>query len=182
MSSSLKLTSTKAYQEVIESLQKDNKKINPFALAQIDKISINVGVGRYDAKQQADIADYLSKITGNNPKQVPSKVSIAGFKLRKGQIVGLVSTLRGTKMKDFLTQLIYIALPRTRDFRGFSDASFDANGKVYSIGIPNASIFPAVGFDPSVQFGMQINIVFKTNSDLNKELLTKLNFPFKRDI
>jgi large subunit ribosomal protein L5 len=162
-------------------MHKDHKDVNVFALSQIEKISINIGVGKYDAKQQADIAEHLSKITGNTPKLVPSRVSIAGFKLRKGAIVGLVSTLRGKKMRDFLTLLVFVALPRTRDFRGIKIDSFDANGKVYSLGIPSAAIFPQVGFDATVQFGMQINIVFKNNSPLNKELLTKLNFPFKRD-
>jgi large subunit ribosomal protein L5 len=178
---SLQLNSQQAYTDVRTELQKENSGVHIFDLSQIEKISINVGVGKFDTKQQADIADYLQKLTGNEPKKVPSKDSIAGFKLRKGVIVGIVSTLRGKKMKDFLTQLIYIALPRTRDFRGCKVDAFDHNNKVYSLGIPNASIFPVVGFDPSVNFGLQINIVFKNSSPLNKELLTKLNFPFKRD-
>jgi large subunit ribosomal protein L5 len=178
--SALTLNSQQAYTDVIDSLTKDNKDVNPFAISQIEKISINVGVGKYDTKQQVEIADYLNKLTGNEPKKVPSKVSIAGFKLRKGQIVGLVSTLRGKKMRDFLTHLIYLALPRTRDFRGLKVDAFDKNEKVYSLGIENASIFPVIGFDTSVNFGMQINIVFKKASPMNRELLTKLNFPFKK--
>lgn len=179
--SSIQLTSKKYYNDSRALVQKENPEINLFALTSIEKISINVGVGKYDTKQQSDIADYLVRLTGNEPKKVEAKVSIAGFKLRKGQVVGLVSTLRGDKLKDFLLQLIYIALPRTRDFRGCKIDAFDSNNKVYSLGIPTASIFPAIGFDPTVNFGMQINIVFKNSSPLNKELLTKLNFPFIRN-
>jgi large subunit ribosomal protein L5 len=83
-------------------------------------------------------------------------------------------------MNDFLVNLVYIALPRTRDFRGISSTSFDRNFKSYSLGIQNSSIFPVIGFDSSVNFGMQINIVFKTGSENNKKFLENLNFPFKK--
>lgn len=177
----IKLNSIQAYDDVITDLAKENPDTNIFAISQIEKISINVGVGKFDSKQQAEIVNYLTKLTGAEPKKVAAKNSIAGFKIRKGQIVGLKSTLRGKKMKDFMTQLIYIAIPRTRDFRGFSASAFDKTGKVYSMGIETASIFPAIGFDPVVNFGLQINIVFKNESPLNVELMKKLKFPFKRD-
>jgi large subunit ribosomal protein L5 len=154
---------------------------NIFALPRVDKVVINVGVGKYDNKQKQDIADYLTKLTSQTPKKVMSKVSIASFKVRKGDIVGLVVTLRGKKAMDFLLHLVYIALPRTRDFRGIKSASFDKNNSCYSLGIENVSIFPAIGFDTTVDFGMQINVSFKESNPGNKALLQKLSFPFKKD-
>lgn len=178
--SGIKLQSKTFYKEAVAEIVKQNKGVNLFALPQIDRISINVGVGKYDTKQRNEIVTNLEKLTGQKPKEVVANNSIAGFNLRKGTVVGLVTTLRGQKMNDFLTQLIYIALPRTRDFKGISDTSFDALNSTYSMGISTCSIFPVIGFDSSVDFGMQINIVFKNKSEKNKELLTKLKFPFKK--
>jgi large subunit ribosomal protein L5 len=175
------LDSKTYYDSAIANVLKDHQgKVNPFASASISKISINVGVGKLDPKQKADVAEYLQKLTGQKPKQVQSKVSIASFKLRKGDIVGLTTTLRGKKMQDFLLNLIYVALPRSRDFKGIKSESFDREKNSYSLGIDTATIFPLVGFDPSVNFGLQINLVFKRGTELNKELLTKLDFPFNK--
>jgi len=174
------LQSDAYYADARALLRQDHLDVNIFDLSSIDKVSINIGVGKLDAKQKTDVVEYLAKITGQEPKQINSRVSIAGFGLRKGMTVGVVTTLRGKRMRDFLFNLIYLALPRTRDFRGVSSSGFDQSYKVYSLGIENASIFHAVGFDSSVQFGMQVNIVFKTPSSTNKELLTKLKFPFKK--
>jgi large subunit ribosomal protein L5 len=177
----LKTTSTKYYQEANEALSKEMADLNKFALPQIDKIAINVGVGRYEQKQKQEIRDYLEKITGQKPKVVASRLSIAGFKMRKGEEVAFAVTLRGEKIRDFLLHLIYIALPRTRDFKGIKSKSFNRDYSCYSIGVENTSIFPVVGFGSSMNFGMQINIVFKNADEKNVELLKKLNFPFKKD-
>jgi len=181
MSDSIKLQSTKYYTNSKDELLKESK-ANVFALPSIEKISINVGVGDFknDSKVRADIEKFLHQLTGQKPKVVQSKVSIAGFKLRKGEPIGMVLTLRGQRMHDFLLGLVYLALPRTRDFRGISDSSFDKNYKSYSLGIKNSSIFPLIGFDSGVNFGMQVNIVFKEGREENKKLLEKLNFPFKK--
>lgn len=177
----LKLTSEKYYSNARDSLIKThNKEINIFDISTISKVSINVGIGKYEAKQKKEIEEYLHKLTGQKPKIIASKVSIAGFKLRKGDMVGLLITLRGKKMHDFLMNLIYLALPRSRDFKGIKNTSFDQNVTGYSLGVENASIFPAVGFDSSVQFGMQINISFKKGSEMNKQFLQELKFPFKK--
>jgi large subunit ribosomal protein L5 len=176
----LTINSQNFYTQTKEELLKEVNVKNPFGFAEIEKISINVGIGKNDPKQKTDIAQYLKNLTGQTPKTVESRASIAGFNLRKGMVVGLVTTLRGKKMKDFLINLIYIALPRSRDFKGVK-ASFDRAGRVYSLGLDNTGIFPIIGFDTSVNFGMQINIVFKNNSEYNKLLLTKLGFPFKKD-
>ena len=179
---SIKLSSQKYFEEANKEVLSSDKKLNSFNTASIDKISINVGVGYYknDSKARADIEKFLTKLTGQKPKSVAAKLSIAGFKLRKGEQVGFAVTLRGKKMQDFLLNLIYVALPRSRDFKGIKSASFDKNFKSYSLGLPSGSIFPVVGFDIPVRFGMQINIVFKNNGELNKKLLESLNFPFEK--
>jgi large subunit ribosomal protein L5 len=176
----LKLTSNDYKTKAIEALVESFPGLNRFALPVLDKISINVGVGKFESKEKDDIANYLEKLTGQKPKEVKSKKSIAGFKLRKGDTIGYVVTLRGRKIYDFLLHLIYIALPRSRDFKGISQAAFDKNYSTYSLGIETASIFPVIGFDSSVNFGMQINIVFKTGSKNNLTFLQNLNFPFKK--
>jgi large subunit ribosomal protein L5 len=178
---SIQLTSSEYIQKAKKQIQTSHSKVNVFALPKIAKIVINVGVGKVkDNKVKQDIADYLYKLTAQTPKKVPSKVSIASFKLRKGETVGLMTTLRGKKAEDFLMQLIFIALPRTRDFKGIKQTAFDSNYSCYSLGIENASIFPTIGFDVSVPFGMQINLSFNHSTPLNKDFLEALNFPFKK--
>jgi large subunit ribosomal protein L5 len=178
---STKITTQEYFLQAKESLIKDLPSTNTFSISQISKISINIGVGKFEAKEKLEIADYLTKLTGQKPKQIGAKKAISNFKTRKGDLVGLSVTLRGKKAHDFLLYLIYIALPRTRDFKGIKFESFDKNNAFYSLGIENSSIFPVVGFDSSTIFGMQINVVFKQPSINNRELLKKLNFPFKKD-
>jgi len=177
----IKLNSQDYIKNASTELASENKDLNVFDLPKISKVSINIGVGKFkEGKQKQEIEEYLCKLTGQKVKQVGTKKSIANFKTREGDIVGLVSTLRGKKAQDFLLNLIYVVLPRTRDFKGIKTSSFDKNFSSYSLGIENASIFPVVGFDTSVIFGMQINIVFDKQFENNKLLLTKLNFPFKK--
>lgn len=151
---------------------------NIFNHPKIDKISINAGIGRLDNKDKEEVYKYILTLTGQKPKKVITKKSIASFKLRKGDLVGISATLRGKKAYDFLLHLIYIALPRTRDFKGVKSESFDSHKLTYSLGIPSASIFPTIGFSSTVTFGLQINIVFKTQGEKNKILLEKANVPF----
>jgi len=157
-----------------------NPNQNIFSLPSISKLSINVGVGKYDNKQKQEIAEYLEKLTSQKPKKALSRDSIASFKSRKGDVVGLVVTLRGQKARDFLLQLVYIALPRTRDFKGIKSEVFNNNFSSYSLGIENVNIFPSIGFDTTVSFGMQINVCFKTSTPQNRDLLQALQFPFKK--
>jgi large subunit ribosomal protein L5 len=179
----LKTNSTEYYQNAKNLLKQENETANSFALPDISKISINIGLGKYknDSKARQEVEYYLVSATGQKPKVVESRLSIAGFKLRKGEPVGLVVTLRGKKMKDFLINLVYLSLPRTRDFKGVKSTSFDANFNSYSLGIESASVFPLVGFDLSVPFGMQINITFKNKDVKNKRFLELLNFPFVKN-
>jgi large subunit ribosomal protein L5 len=177
----LLLDTSKYFEEALNEVKAEYPDINLFALPKLAKVSINVGVGKFDPKQKQEISDYLIKLTGQTPKQIGAKKAIANFKTRKDDLVGLLVTLRGKKAHDFLMSLIYVALPRTRDFKGIKVDSFDKNYAAYSLGIENSSIFPLVGFDSNVVFGMQINIVFSTNSKNNQKLLEKLHFPFKKD-
>jgi large subunit ribosomal protein L5 len=172
-----KLNSHKAVQAALSSEIK-----NIFDLPSIDKVSINIGVGKLENKDKQDVYNYVYKITGQMPKQVKSRVSISNFKLRKGDVNGIMVTLRGAKMYDFLLDLVYIALPRIRDFKGLKKNAYDKNFSSYSLGISNCNIFPQVGFDNNANFGMQINIVFKNKSDKNPELMKALNLPFSKEI
>lgn len=175
---SLQLQTEQFFKQVAVELKKEiPEKLNPFAYPDLKSITLNVGVGKYDNKQKSSIAEYLTKLTAQKPKMVKTNKSISGFNLRAGNVVGITLTLRGKKMHDFLINLIYASLPRTRDFKGVKN-SFDKTGKTLSMGIASATIFPAVGFDPEVDFGMQINLVFKNNSIYNHLYLEKINFPF----
>lgn len=175
------LSSTQYFETAYEKLQKENSKLNKFALPKIEKVCINVGIGKlFDNKQKQQIVEYLTNLTGQKPKLITTRKSISGFKVRSGDVVGAILTLRGKKMQDFLFNLIYIALPRTRDFRGIKSSSFDSNYSCYSLGIPASSIFPAIGFDSDINFGLQINISFKQSGIANLNLLNHLSFPFSK--
>jgi large subunit ribosomal protein L5 len=176
----LKINSNEFYAEAVAKTAQQLNIDNTMAAPQIAKVSINIGMGKYDNKQKQEIMVYLEKLTGQKPRAVKSKVSVAGFKLRKNELIACQVTLRGKSAKDFLVQLVYLGLPRTRDFRGIKPTSFDSRFSTYSVGIENTSIFPAIGFDNPYTFGMQVNIAFKTPSQNNVELLKNLNFPFKK--
>ena len=159
-----------------------DKVTNIFEIPNIAKVSINIGVGKLENKDKQDVYNFLYKITGQKPKQVKSRTSISNFKLRKGDVNGIMVTLRGQKMYDFLMDLVYIALPRIRDFKGLKKHAYDKNFSSYSLGIQNCNIFPQVGFDTNTNFGMQINIVFKNKVPENPALMTTLNFPFQKEL
>jgi large subunit ribosomal protein L5 len=179
---SLNLSSIQYKDLGIASVNKDlGSTVNIFDLPRIDKVSINIGVGKYENKDKALIAEYLEKIVCQKPKMIKSTKSISNFKLRAGDINGISVTLRGKKAFDFLLLLVYIALPRIRDFKGLKTTAFDANHSAYSLGIPSASIFPHIGFDAGINFGMQCNIVFKTKTEENMLMLKALNLPFNKD-
>jgi large subunit ribosomal protein L5 len=179
--SSLNLSTNQYKDQALKTVSEKTPSANIFELPKIDKVSINVGVGKYESKDKLVIAEYVHKITGQKPKLIKSRVAISNFKLRKGDITGIVVTLRGQKAYDFILSLVYLALPRIRDFKGLKVNSYDKNYSSYSLGIETCSIFPHVGFDVTVNFGMQINFVFKTKGEQNRELLQGLNFPFNKE-
>lgn len=156
---------------------------NPLRVPRLEKIVINMGIGEatQDAKLVEDVSKELAVITGQRPITTKAKKSIAGFKVRAGQPVGCKLTLRGTRMYEFLDRFISVAVPRIRDFRGFSPKSFDKKGN-YSFGLDEQTIFPEVDLDKVKRVqGMDITIVANSrNADEAKELLNLLGFPFAK--
>jgi large subunit ribosomal protein L5 len=178
MASRLKETYTK---EVRKKLQSEFGIKNPMAVPKIEKVVLNMGMG--EAISNAKILDAaveeLSQITGQKPVVTKAKKSIASFKLREGQSIGTMVTLRGDKMYEFLDRLINIALPRVRDFRGVPTKSFDGRGN-YTLGVRDHFIFPEIDIakvDKSK--GMNITIVTTAKNDEQARfLLRELGMPF----
>jgi len=148
----------------------------------VEKITVNMGVG--DAKVNARALDRaveeLTIIAGQRAQITRAKKSIAGFKIREGMPIGTKVTLRGARMWEFLDRLVSIALPRIRDFRGLSAASFDGRGN-YSIGIREQIIFPEVDYD-DVETVRGLDVTITTSADTDEEafaLLRELGLPFR---
>ena len=156
---------------------------NVFEVPKITKIVVNMGVGEAasDSKKIESATTDLTTITGQKPMITKAKKSIAGFKLRKGVNIGCKVTLRKDRMYEFLDRLIYIALPRVRDFKGLSKKSFDKSGN-YSIGIKEQIIFPEINYDKIDKVrGMDVSIVTSTNDKNHAfELLKGFNLPFRK--
>lgn len=158
-------------------------------LKQIDKIVVNVGLGRMSAltnfedKLLPAVSEELSSITGQKPMPREAKKSIAGFKLRAGTIVGLKTTLRRQKMEEFLKKLISVALPRIRDFRGINDMAIDGAGNL-TIGIKEHVVFPEIMPETSkVNFGLEITVVPKLPIKKHADAVAfyrALGVPFKK--
>ncbi len=155
---------------------------NPMQSPRILKVVVSVGTGSFRDPKKRDLAlDRLTKITGQKPSVRGAKQSIATFKLREGDPVGLQVTLRGPRMYDFLDRLVHIALPRTKDFRGIPRTSADEMGN-YTLGIREHTIFPETA-DEDIKdvFGLAVTVV--TTAKGKDELiafLEYLNFPFKK--
>lgn len=169
--------------KVVGELAKSLSISNPMAIPKVEKVVINAGVGRTlkDPKLLEAIIDDLRKITGQAPVKTLSKKSIAGFKIRENQVVGVMVTLRGQRMYDFLEKLVRIALPRVRDFKGISLKSFDGHGN-YSLGLKEQNVFPETARDHlEHSFGFEVNIQTSAQTDEQaKALLTSLGFPFQK--
>ncbi len=169
--------------EIIPVMMKRFGYKNSMQVPYVEKISVNVGVG--DAVQDPKILDGIVKelaiITGQQPVTTKARKSISNFKLREGMPVGVRVTLRRSWMYEFLDRLISTAVPRIRDFRGFSDKSFDGRGN-YTLGIKEQIIFPEIDVDKvSRIYGMDITIVTTAKTDEEAfELLRNFGFPFVR--
>ena len=149
----------------------------------IKKIVVSMGVGEALTNKKlldAAVTD-LTQITGQKAVKTRAKKSIANFKLREGNEVGAMVTLRGTIMYEFLDRLINVALPRVKDFRGIKSTGFDGHGN-FSLGITEQIIFPEIDFDKIVKIsGMNINIVTSARTDNEaRVLLTKFGMPFRK--
>jgi len=147
------------------------------------KICVNSGIGDFRDNKEAveSFVHDLSQLTGQKPYPRKARLSISGFKIRKGDVVGYLTTLRGKRMWSFLDKLINAALPRVRDFRGLKRSAFDKDGN-FSLGIQEHVIFPEV--NPNTTKGirnLQISIVFSSsNKEMNEAVLEELGMPLKK--
>jgi large subunit ribosomal protein L5 len=157
---------------------------NVMEVPRLDKIVCNMGVGR--ATQQQSLLDGavrdLETITGQRPVVTRARKSIAGFKLREGNAIGCMVTLRGARMWEFFDRLVSLAIPRVRDFRGLSPRAFDGRGN-YTFGITEQLIFPEIDYDKiDASRGMDITIVTTArNNAEGRALLDAFGFPFRRE-
>ncbi|MEQ1499834.1 MAG: 50S ribosomal protein L5 [Parcubacteria group bacterium] len=155
---------------------------NAMQAPKIMKVVVASGIGSIKDKKKIElVADRLSKITGQKPARKGAKISIAAFKVREGDPVGMQITLRGQRMYDFLDRLVNIALPRTKDFRGISANGIDEMGN-YTLGIKENTIFPeSSDEDLKDVFGLSVAVVTNIkNPKETKAFLTHLGFPFKK--
>jgi len=156
---------------------------NIMALPKITKVVINVSLKEAlkDKGVIAKVSEQLASITGQKPRVNKARISIANFKLREGDPVGISVTLRGKKMNDFLSKLIAIALPRVRDFHGISATAFDGRGN-YTLGISEQIVFPEIDYAKVDRIrGMEITIVTTAGNDkMARRLLELLGFPFEK--
>jgi large subunit ribosomal protein L5 len=166
---------------VIPALKKELGLENVMQVPRITKVVLNSGVGRFikDAGYIEAVEKTLSRISGQKPMRTKSKKSISNFKIREGQEIGVMVTLRGNQMYAFLEKLIRVTFPRVRDFRGISDKAFDSQGN-YTIGFKENIAFPEVSMeDVNKLHGLQIIInTTAKNRAQGRALLAHLGFPF----
>jgi large subunit ribosomal protein L5 len=168
---------------VVPALTKEFGFKNVMAVPKVEKISINIGMG--EATQNAKVLDgaanELGSIAGQKPVITKAKKSIAAFKLREGMPIGVMVTLRGDRMYEFLDRLVTVALPRVRDFRGVSPKSFDGRGN-YTLGVRDQLIFPEIDYN-KVDKTKGMNITIATTARTDAEglaLLRHLGMPFRQ--
>lgn len=168
--------------KVVAALTKDFGYPNPMMVPRLQKIVVNMGVGRaVENKNRIEAANKdLTAITGQKPMIRKAKGAVSGFKLREGYPIGIAVTLRGARMWEFLDRLITLAIPRIRDFRGVP-TKFDGRGN-YTMGLSEQSVFPEIQLD-KVEFVQGMDITFVTSAPTDKEglaLLTHLGMPFRK--
>jgi len=170
--------------EYAKELLKELNLQNINQVPKLEKIVINVGLGKAkdDKKVIETATNTITKITGQAPTQTFAKNSIAGFKLREGNMIGIKVTLRGDKMYEFMDRLINVVIPRLRDFHGVSVKSFDKQGN-YSIGFNDQSVFPELSFEETTTtHGLQAIFVVKSQeAEHSKALLSKFGMPFEKE-
>jgi large subunit ribosomal protein L5 len=173
----------KYVKEVLPALMKEFGLDNPMAAPKLEKIVINMGVG--EATQNAKVIDpaasEIQQIAGQKPVVTKAKKSIAQFKVREGNPIGVMVTLRGDRMYEFLDRLLNVALPRVRDFRGVPTKSFDGRGN-YTLGVRDQLIFPEIDYSKVEKTkGMNITIVTTAgNDDQARALLKHMGMPFRQ--
>ncbi|MFO7496603.1 MAG: 50S ribosomal protein L5 [Desulfobacterales bacterium] len=168
--------------EMVPQLMETLKLKNPMQVPRLVKIVLNVGMGEaiHNMKLLDSAVEELTLISGQKPVITRAKKSIAAFKLREGMPIGCMVTLRRSRMYDFMSKLVNIALPRVRDFRGISGKAFDGRGN-YSLGIREQIIFPEIDYDKIDKInGLNVSIVTSAKTDQEgKELLKLMGMPFK---
>jgi len=175
---------TKYDSEVRGALLQELGLANVMQVPRLEKIVVNMGVGR--ATQQRSLLDGavtdLTVITGQKPSVRKAKKSIATFKLREGNEIGAMVTMRGDRMWEFYDRLVSLAIPRIRDFRGMPPKQFDGRGN-YTFGLNEQLVFPEIDYDKiDTVRGMNVTIVTTAkNDDEGRALLRALGFPFRRD-
>jgi large subunit ribosomal protein L5 len=169
--------------EIVPALMKEFEYSSVMQVPRLQKIVVNVGLG--EALDNAKAIEFatgdVQKITGQKPIVTKAKQSIAGFKLREGRAIGVKVTLRGDRMWAFLTRLIHVALPRTRDFQGISADAFDGRGN-YTLGLREQLIFPEIEYDKIDKVrGLEVSIVTTAKTDEEgRRLLSLLGMPFRQ--
>jgi large subunit ribosomal protein L5 len=168
---------------VTAQLTKEFDYANVMRVPRIEKIVVNVGIGEAkdnDKALDAAVGD-IQTITGQKPQLVKAKKSVAAFKLRAGQTVGIRTTLRGRRMWYFLDKLLNVALPRIRDFRGVSPDAFDGRGN-YTLGLREQVVFPEIDYDKIDRLrGLEVSIITSARTDDEaRSLLTRLGMPFRK--
>jgi large subunit ribosomal protein L5 len=168
-------------EEIVPALMKEFEFKSVMQVPRLTKIVVNIGLGEAldNAKAIEFATNDITAITGQRPVVTKAKKSIASFKLREGRSIGVKVTLRGERMWAFLTRLIHVALPRTRDFQGISPDSFDGRGN-YTLGLREQLIFPEIDYDTIDKIrGMEVTIVTTAQTDEEgRQLLDKLGMPF----
>ena len=168
--------------EIIPKLQKELGFSNTMSVPKIEKITINMGLGKAlgDKKVLESALEELGLISSQKPVTCLARKSVASFKLREGNPIGCKVTLRKERMYEFLDRLVNIAIPRIRDFRGLNEKSFDGRGN-YNMGITEQIVFPEIEFEKVTSMrGMDIAITTNAKNDEDaKKLLAMFNFPFK---
>jgi large subunit ribosomal protein L5 len=169
--------------KIAPELKKELKLDNIWEVPRLEKIVVNAGLGRAkdDKRVLETAANTIRKITGQQPVDTVARMSIASFKLREGNKIGIKVTLRDERMYEFADRFINIILPRLRDFHGVSEQSFDKQGN-YSIGLTDQSVFPELSFEEtSMPHGLQVIFNIKAKRPEHaRALLEKLGMPFER--
>lgn len=169
------------FESIRKTLKQELKLKSVAAVPRLEKVVVNAGVGRslQDPKLLELVVEEIKRITGQTPVITRARKSIAGFKLREGNKIGVKVTLRGKRMYDFLDRLMQVALPRVRDFRGISDKGFDGHGN-YTLGVREHLVFPEIVFENIDKvFSLEITVVTTAKTDeASRVLLTLLGFPF----
>ena len=168
---------------IIPAMQKEFKIGNVMAVPKLDKVIINVGVGRFfkEDKVLERIAKDIQMLSGQKPVYRNAKKSISSFKIRQGVPVGISVTLRGQRMYDFISRLINIALPRSRDFRGIETKNIDRNGNL-NLGLRESSIFPELNYENMKDiFSLEVSVTTTAKThEQGVALLKHLGFPIKK--